>query len=340
MLACVKRLGFAATGAAAVLALSGTLAGAETKLVFNKFIPATHPYQVLIMDVWAKDVAAATAGRVKIEFTGSSLAPPPRQFDLVSGGGADLAFSFVGYNSDRFVRHGILTLPMLGPSAKATTTAYWQMRAKHFEPADEFRGVKLVAIWANMPGQLYTSKKVRTVADYAGMKTRVGDRVLGETVKALGAVPVFSPAPSIYEMLSRGVLNAAAFPASDVLSFKAEKFVPHAVLIPGGVFSGSFYIAMNPKKWDSLPAADRAAIEKISGATLALKAAEAVDGMEAKALPAMRAAGGDLWTPDEAFMKDAKARFATVEADWVKQASGAGFDAAAVLAELRRLAAR
>ena len=156
----------------------------------------------------------------------------------------------------------------------------------------------------------------------------------------LGAVPVFSPAPTIYEMLSRGVLTAAAFPGSDVLSFKAQKFIPHAVLVPGGIFSGSFYIAMNPKKWESLPAADRAAIDKISGETLALKAAAAVDAMEAKALPKLRADGADLWTPDAAFMKDAKARFATVEAAWIKQASGKGFDAAAVLAELRRLAAQ
>ncbi|MCW5770488.1 MAG: TRAP transporter substrate-binding protein [Rhodospirillaceae bacterium] len=330
----------AAIGAAIMLAMAASPGVAETKLVFNKFIPATHPYQVQIMDVWAKDVATATNGRVKIEFTGSSLAPPPRQFDLVSGGGVDLAFSFVGYNSDRFVRHGILTLPMLGLSAKATTGAYWKLRAKHFQATDEFRGVKLMAIWANMPGYLFTSKKVRTVADYAGLKTRVGDRVLSETVKSLGAVPVFSPAPTIYEMLSRGVLNAAAFPASDVLSFKAEKFVPHAVLVPGGIFSGSFYIAMNPKKWESLPAEDRAAIEKISGETLALKAAVAVDRMEAEAMPKMRASGADLWTPDEAFMKDAKARFAQVEAAWIKQATGPGFDAAAVLAELRRLAAQ
>ena len=62
--------------------------------------------------------AAATQGRIKIEFTGSSLAAPPRQFELVSGGGADLAFSFIGYNPDRFPRHNILSLPMLGPDAK------------------------------------------------------------------------------------------------------------------------------------------------------------------------------------------------------------------------------
>jgi TRAP-type C4-dicarboxylate transport system substrate-binding protein len=118
----VTKIGFASAG----LLWAGACA-AQTTLTFNKFIPATHPYQVHIMDVWAKDVAAATQGRIKIEFTGSSLAPPPRQFELVSGGGADLAFSFIGYNPDRFPRHNILSLPMLGPNAKATTAAFWAM---------------------------------------------------------------------------------------------------------------------------------------------------------------------------------------------------------------------
>jgi len=337
MLGTVARMGVAAVAAAL---LSAGESAAETRLTFNKFIPATHPYQVHIMDVWAKDVSEATQGRIKIEFTGSSLAPPPRQFELVSGGGADLAFSFIGYNPDRFVRHNMLSLPMLGNTAKATTGAYWKLREKQFQPAGEFQGVKLISLWANMPGQIFTAKQVRSLADYGGIKTRVGDRVLGSTVKALGGVPVFSPAPATYEMLSQGVLTGAALPGTDVLAFKAEKFVPHAVLVPGGIFAGSFYIAMNTKKWESISEADRAAIDKLSGVVLATRAAAVLDDLEVKALSTLRAGGANLWAPDEAFMKEAKTRFAEVDAEWVKQASKEGFDAAATLAEFRRLAAQ
>jgi TRAP-type C4-dicarboxylate transport system substrate-binding protein len=331
----VTKIGFASAG----LLWAGACA-AQTTLTFNKFIPATHPYQVHIMDVWAKDVAAATQGRIKIEFTGSSLAPPPRQFELVSGGGADLAFSVIGYNPDRFPRHNILSLPMLGPNAKATTAAFWAMNAKYFEPAGEFKGVKMITLWANMPGQIYTAKPVSTIADYAGIKTRVGDRVLGNTVKALGGVPVFAPAPQTYEMISQGVLTGAALPGTDILAFKVEKFVPNAVLVPGGIFAGSFYIAMNPKKWDSLPEADRAAIDRISGAALATKAAAVLDELEVKAIAALRAGGAKLSAPSEAYMKDAMARFAEVDAEWTKQAGKDGFDAAAALAEFRKRAAQ
>lgn len=338
-----KRLTAAATLLAAGIsgiAADGSLSAAfgETVLKFNKFIPSRHPYQVHIMDVWAKDVARVTGGNVKIEFTGSSLAPPPRQFDLVRSGGADLAFSFVGYNPDRFVRTNMLSLPMLGPSAKASTTAYWAMHAKAFAPQNEFRGVKLVSLWTNMPGYMFTKKKVREVADYAGIKTRVGDRILAATVKQLGAVPVFSPAPRSYEMLSRGVLAGASFPALDVMAFKVQKFIPNAVMVPGGVFSGAFYIIINDRRWMSLSDKDRTAIEGVSNANLAIRAAAAIDGLETKAQAALAKQGVDMWQPDAAFMKEAKAAFEVVEQGWVKDATNATFDAAKVLAEFRRIA--
>ncbi len=334
----VALAGFLAVAATTASDGALSVAQAETTLKFNKFIPSRHPYQVHIMDVWAKDVARVTGGNVKIEFTGSSLAPPPRQFDLVRSGGVDLAFSFVGYNPDRFVRTNMLALPMLGPSARASTTAYWALHAKSFAPMNEFRGVKLISLWTNMPGYMFTKNKVRKVADYAGVKTRVGDRILAATVKQLGAVPVFSPAPRSYEMLSRGVLNAAAFPALDVMAFKVEKFIPNAVLIPGGVFSGAFYIVINERTWKGLTEKDRKAIDGISNAALALRAATVIDGLEAKAQTTLAKRGVDMWQPDAPFMKEAKPAFDVVEKAWIKNATNAQFNAAEILAEFRRIA--
>lgn len=338
----------ATPAAAAVLSAAALVAAptavtapaqAETVLKFNKFIPSRHPYQVHIMDVWAKDVERVTGGSVKVEFTGSSLAPPPRQFDLVRSGGADMAFSFVGYNPDRFVRTNMLALPMLGPSAKASTTAYWSMYDKTFAPQNEFRGVKLISLWTNMPGYLFTKNKVRKVADYAGVKTRVGDRILAATVKQLGGVPVFSPAPRSYEMLSRGVLTAAAFPALDVMAFKVQQFIPNAAMIPGGVFSGAFYIIINERTWMGLSEKDRKAIDGVSYAALAVRAAGVIDGFETKAQAALAKQGVDMWKPDAAFMSDAKKAFDVVEKAWIKAATSKDFDAAKALAEFRKIAA-
>ena len=50
-------------------------ATAETKLLFNNFVPETHPI-TKILKAWAGRVAKVTEGRVVIEFPAASLAPP------------------------------------------------------------------------------------------------------------------------------------------------------------------------------------------------------------------------------------------------------------------------
>mgnify|MGYP001764922983 CR=1 FL=1 len=39
--------------------------------------------------------------------------------------------------------------------------------------------------------------------------------------------------------------------------------------MPGGLYSQSFFVVINKKKWDALPEKDRAAIDKVSGEALA-----------------------------------------------------------------------
>ncbi len=87
---------FGAVAAAAMLALpalGGSASAEETKLLFNLFFPKQHSFPVGMFYPWAENVAKATNGRVKVEFSASSLAAPTRQFDMVSKGIADVAFS-------------------------------------------------------------------------------------------------------------------------------------------------------------------------------------------------------------------------------------------------------
>jgi TRAP-type C4-dicarboxylate transport system substrate-binding protein len=66
-------------------------AQAETELLFNRFVPPKHPFDLGMFIPWAKDVAKATDGRVKVEFATAALAPPPKQWNMVSKGIADVA---------------------------------------------------------------------------------------------------------------------------------------------------------------------------------------------------------------------------------------------------------
>ena len=60
--------------------LTAVPAKAETEILFNRFVPAKHPFNVGMFIPWAKDVERVTNGSVKVKFTEKSLAPPPKQW--------------------------------------------------------------------------------------------------------------------------------------------------------------------------------------------------------------------------------------------------------------------
>ncbi|MEK9645268.1 MAG: hypothetical protein VW547_06960 [Alphaproteobacteria bacterium] len=74
----VKCVSVIAAGVIAVVALSASMASAETKLLFNRFVPPKHTFNTGMFEPWARDVAKATEGGMKVELPTSTLAPPPK----------------------------------------------------------------------------------------------------------------------------------------------------------------------------------------------------------------------------------------------------------------------
>ena len=121
------------------LALAGT-AQAETVLTFNWWVPPTHLTRTEIMNPWAQAVSDATDGEVRIEFTATSLAPPPRQQELIDDGVVDLVMGVHGYTPDRFVNAGVMELPFMTTTGEQASIAYWRPRvAASFGGADSPR---------------------------------------------------------------------------------------------------------------------------------------------------------------------------------------------------------
>lgn len=73
-------------------AITAVPAQAETKLLFNVFVPPGH-FMHEVLKGWAQDVEKVTESRVDIEFAAGSLAPPPQQLQGVASGVFDVAFA-------------------------------------------------------------------------------------------------------------------------------------------------------------------------------------------------------------------------------------------------------
>ena len=151
--------------AASVLAAT-TPATAETKLLFNRFVPAKHPFNTGMFEPWAKDVEKATKGRVKVDFATASLAPPPKQWNMVSKGISDVAMLANIFERNRLELPPMAQLPFLGEKAEARGVGLWRTQQKFFAKANEYKGMKLLGLWVSSGANFFHgSKQIQSLDD-------------------------------------------------------------------------------------------------------------------------------------------------------------------------------
>jgi hypothetical protein len=60
----------------------------------------------------------------------------------------------------------------------------------------EYKGVKLLAVWTHGPGQMFTKKPMKSLAEFKNQKIRTGGGIAEAVANALGASAFVKPAPS------------------------------------------------------------------------------------------------------------------------------------------------
>lgn len=323
-----------AAAASALFVLAGA-ASAQTVLRFSNWLPPTHHVVTEMVQPWAADVEKATEGRVKIQVL-PALGAPPTHFDLVKNGVADIAFSVHAYTPNRFKLTEMAELPFTTDHAVVNSLAYWRTYQKHFAKANEHEGVVLLGLWTNGPYQLFTKGNALSSVDAVkGIKIRVPGTTVEKITKSLGMTPISSPLSEAYEQISRGVIQGMFQQKETVVAFNMTQHMPTASFVPGGFAHSSQYMVVNPAKWQSLEARDRAAIEKLSGEAMVRRFAAVWQAKEDEALGKLKAAGVTVTDVSPAVLTDLRAKLAFVEQEWLADAAKKSPDAKAALDEYR-----
>jgi len=317
--------------AAAALAGSGDNANAQTVLKYNNWLPPQHNQLVLAMRPWAAEVEKATNGRVKIEFPPASLGAPPRQYDLAFEGIADIVTAVHGYTPGRFKLPGIAELPFVGDTAVQRSVAYWRVHEKYLAKAGEHKGVVVLAVFTHGPGTIMSREPLTTTDAFKGRKMRVGGGIIDKINPALGGVNVAAPATEVHDILSKGVADGVFFPSEAFKVFKLDGSVKAQTIVPGGLYSSAWVIAMNKASYDKLPDQDKKALMSVSGEHLVRIHARAWDQADKEGIEAMQKAGVKRVNADRKFLDDIKAKTTFLEQEWLKDAAAAGIDGPAAL---------
>ena len=309
-------------------------AHAQAPLTFSSWVPPTHHLTIWQAN-WAADVEKATSGRVKFQSLPKHPAAAPGTFDAVRDGLVDLSYVTASYTPARHILPLMAELPGAGETAEINSVAFSRIHWKHFQKVGEYKGVKLLAVWTHGPGQMFTKKPIKSLADFQNQKIRTGGGISAEVISALGGSPFFKPAPESYELLNSGVADGVFFPFESIVSFKLDTVIGQATVFPGGMYSSAFGFFMNEDKWNKLSKQDQAIIEKYSYEYAARSNGKSWDAADQKGLDALKKASVKIVRADPAFVAEVQKRSAPIVDDWIKKASARGVDAKAALLEFR-----
>ena len=299
---------------------------AQTKIVYNIFIPRRHPIFTGIITPWAKDVKQATNGRVVVEFPAASMAPPPRQWQMVTSGIADAAMLFNTFERRRLHLPAIAELPFMTPSAKESSIALWRTHVKHFASADEFKGVKLLGLFTTPGNQIHhRSRPISAVSDLNKEKMLAYAGIGKAIFTKLGSVVVAVPAVKSHEVVSKGIVDGVAMSIDAILAFKLIPYLKHTTVVPGAVYNSQFSFFMNEKKWNSISAADQKAILGVSGERIAANA-KAWDKVTGIARGLMEKSGAKFINASPQMIGKMRSQLAHLNNDWIERANKRGIN--------------
>lgn len=121
---------------------------------------------------------------------------------------------------------------MGGPSGKINGLVDWQLYQEFPAIQAEYKGVKLLGLFATEAYPLATNKPVRTLKDLKGLKLRAAGGPPADMTKALGAVPVTIPMPDTYLALQKGVIDGYWYSHESVLGFRTYEVTKYVTDFP------------------------------------------------------------------------------------------------------------
>jgi len=124
----------------------------------------------------------------------------------------------------------------------------------------ESKGIVGLAYWDNGFKLMSANKPIRVPADYKGLKMRIqSSKVLGDEMKALGAIPQVMAFSEVYQALQTGVVDGTENPPSNFYTQRMHEVQKYAALTEHGYLG--YAVIVNKKFWDGLPADIRTTLE-------------------------------------------------------------------------------
>lgn len=322
-------------GAFALAGLAPAAASAQT-IVYNCFFPPQHYACRVMLRDWSKQIEKATSGRVKFNVPPKTLAAPPDQYDGVVNGVMDAAIQFNQFIANKVTGIQVGQLPFIGTeSAESGSIATWRTYQKFFADKGEYGPVKLLAVYATNGAEFFsmTDQPIRSIDDIKGRKMWALPGVTANVIKETGSAVVAGPAVQMLEIISKGVVDGyTGVPYSSVVQFKLTDYTKSATVFKRKIFTPTFSFFIHEKKWNQIAAADRTAIEALSGEKISRYFGQVQDGVQKKFRTQLLKDGLQVVQGDDATLAKLEALGRPMINAWLKKTAAMGVDGKAAMA--------
>ncbi len=203
-----------------------------------------------------------TKGRVKVEvYPNSSLFKDGEEMEALQLGSVQLLAPSLAKFGPLGVREfEVFDLPYIFDNSeelhKVTEGPVGAVLFKKLES----KGVVGLAYWDNGFKVMSANRPIRVPADYKGLKMRIqSSKVLGDQMKALGAIPQVMAFSEVYQALQTGVVDGTENTPSNFYTQKMHEVQKYLALSNHGYIG--YAVITNKKFWDGLPADVRSTLQ-------------------------------------------------------------------------------
>ena len=285
---------------------------------------AQNSHQGVAIDTFAKEVAARTGGRYKVEtFYNGSLGGERESIEAVQLGTQELAFSSTGPVPNFVPDAKILDVPFLFRDKAHARAVLDGPIGQELLTKFDAKGFKALA-WAENGFRHMTNSKrdVKEPADLKGLKMRTMENPVHiAAYKGLGIITTPMAFPEVFTALQQGTVDGQENPLPVIMSAKFSQVQKHLSLT-GHVYSPCIFV-MNKASFDKLAAADKTAF--LEAAKVAVKAnRDRVDQDDANGVKELRAKG--MTVIEDVDKAKFVAQLAPVNAEFEKQFGKANLD--------------
>jgi TRAP-type transport system periplasmic protein len=202
-----------------------------------------------------KEIENKSNGRVKINYSWNGALGAPREYtDMLFAGVYDIGLISLGLAKGLFPMQEMCNLPWAWTSSVPATKSLMKVyKDGYYDKELANAQVRIIYTSALSTDPLiFATKNVKTLADLNNLKIKVSQDVMGDRIKAAGAVPVSMMSAETYLGLQKGIVDGGVMAWEGMTSTKIYEVTKYA--LEPGFGCINFQLAINKGAWNKLPA--------------------------------------------------------------------------------------